>query len=101
MTLSADREPHYGGWCVRAPRTGASQGTAVHRPAISRPTLVVALAAFAAINALAWVVMVHVVSGAFGMAVPTLWLGTIAAITGLAVPVAIGAVGLRSPGHHG
>lgn len=65
-----------------------------------RSTLVIAMAALAAINALTWVLLVRAVGGALGVAVPTGWLAATAAVTGIAVPVAAGAVGLRRPSPH-
>ena len=60
-------------------------------PEPTRTTMTVALVAFAAINALAWVAALRVADHVLSLGLSRTWLVAVAAVTGLAVPVAAGA----------
>lgn len=60
-------------------------------PEPTRSTMAAALVAFAAINALAWVAGLRVADHVLHLDLPRAVLVTVAAVTGLAVPVAVGA----------
>lgn len=60
-------------------------------PEPSRSTMALALAAFATINALAWVAGLRLADHLLGLDLSRTLLYLVAAVTGLAVPVAVGA----------
>ncbi len=59
---------------------------------LPRSTTALALAAFATLNALAWVACLRLVAGMLDVTAWPILLGTVAAVTGLAVPIAMGAL---------
>ena len=64
---------------------------------LRRSTATLAVLAFAALNALAWVAGLRVLASVLPMVGSPLVLGSVAAATGLAVPLALGALRLRAP----
>lgn len=64
---------------------------------IDRLTATVALLAFAMLNALAWVAVLRLAAGLLDLSASPVLLGSVAAATGLAVPLALGAAHLGGP----
>lgn len=66
-------------------------------PEPTRSTMAAALMAFAAINALAWVAGLRVADHVLHLDLSNTLLVTVAAVTGLAVPLAVGAARALTP----